>query len=289
MFGYILPDKPELKIKEYELFRAYYCGLCKSISDHYGQIPRFALCYDCAFLGLFLSSIHSGHRDIGPAGCITKPFRKIPVILDNPILEYAAAANIIFSYYKVKDDIRDDKGYKHLPLVWLLLYPYKRARKKSPELDTHARFYLSKLSGLESSNCDSIDAAAQPFAKLLAKTFSGGGFFHDAKVLNILEDFGYNIGKWLYTIDALDDLADDIKSGNYNPIVEQFYKGNKDPDRLKKYIEEDVGFVLKYSLKMACIAYESLDIKNNKQVLDNIIYGGMYKKTDEILNKELKL
>jgi hypothetical protein len=287
MFGYIMPDKPELKIKEYELFRAYYCGLCQSISTHYGQFPRFALSYDCTFLGLFLSSIHSNRQDIEPAGCITKPFRKIPVILDNPILEYAASANIIFSYYKVKDDIKDSKGFKRLPLIWLLYYPYKKARKKAPALDNHAGLYLSELAGLEKSKCDSIDAAAQPFASLLARTFSVSGISHDTKVLKTLEDFGYNIGKWLYTIDALDDIADDIKSGDYNPIVEQFYKGNKDPYRLRKYIREDVGFVLKYSLKMACVAYESLDIKSNKEVLDNIIYGGMYKKTDEILDKEL--
>ncbi|HZJ58164.1 MAG TPA: DUF5685 family protein [Clostridia bacterium] len=287
MFGYILPDKPELKIKEYELFKAYYCGLCKSISIHYGQIPRFALSYDCAFLGLFLSSIHSSRGDVGPAKCITKPFRKIPVILDNPILEYAAAANVIFSYHKIEDDIRDDRSYKYLPLILLLRSPYKRARNRVPALGAHAKFYLSELANLEGNNCASIDAAARPFANLLAKTFSGSGLFHDTKILEALEDFGYNIGKWLYTIDALDDMASDTKSGNYNPIIEQFLKVGKDPDSSKQYIE-DVEFILKYSLKRACIAYESLEIKSNKEILDNIIYGGMYKKTDETLNKELE-
>lgn len=289
MFGYIIPDKPELKIKEYQQFRAYYCGLCKSISKHYGQIPRYTLSYDCVFLGLFLSAVFSRDKDTSIARCITKPFQKMSVISDNLILEYAASVNVILTYYKVKDDFKDGGAFKAAPIIPLLYPAYRKARKKAHDLDNYTNFYLSELSILEDQACDSIDAAAQPFANLLEKIFSWEGLSLDEETRKALEEFGYNIGKWLYTIDALDDIGEDIKANNYNPIVRQFYNGPNDLNSFKEYIRDDVGFVINYSLKKACEAYESLEIKSNKSIIDNIIYGGMYKKTNEILNKEIML
>ena len=289
MFGYIIPDKPELKIKEYHQFRSYYCGLCKSISKHYGQLPRYTLSYDCVFLCLFLSSILSNNSDTSLARCITKPFQKMTVISDNDILEYAASVNVILAYYKVKDDLKDGDALKAAPIIPLLYPAYRKARKRAHELDHYTDFYLSELSILEDQDCNSIDAAAQPFANLLAKIISWEGWPLDPETRRILEEFGYNIGKWLYTIDALDDIADDIKTNNYNPIIQQFYKGSHDFDSFKDQVRDNVGFVISYSLKKACEAYESLEIKSNKAIIDNIIYGGMYKKTKEILNKEIRL
>ncbi|HZK34399.1 MAG TPA: DUF5685 family protein, partial [Bacillota bacterium] len=275
MFGYIIPDKPELKIKEFDLFKAYYCGICKCIAASYGHLPRFALSYDCTFLGLFLSSIATVQTGLELKSCITKPLKKIPVASKDDAIAYAAGMNILLAYHNLLDDIYDRslRAYPALPIF----YPaYRRARRSFAGQDKSIRSHLSELRELEGENCDSIDMVAQPFSNLLASVVSGGKTKGASKHI---WELGYNVGKWLYIIDALDDLHKDMKSKNYNPIVAQFLPGYSNisdglhgarMDEIKDY----VGFILYYSLKQTCISYEALDIKRNKPILDNIIYGG---------------
>ncbi len=283
MFGYIKPDKPEMKIREFELFRAYYCGLCKCISARYSQAARLALSYDCTFLGLLLSSLDGKDKSIQPGYCITKPFRKIPVMTRSDIMEYAAGANVLLAYHNLVDDIRD-KRPKSLVAIPALYPAYRKARRKYPRLDRCIRNSLKELRDLEENRCDSIDTASRPFSELLAEVVAGFDGL-DGQDRQRLERLGYNTGKWLYTIDALDDLEEDMKRGCYNPLALQYLGGSKAYESAIDEIRDQVGFVLRYSLKQVCEAYESLEINRNKPLLDNIIYGGMYKKTDQVLNK----
>ena len=109
MFGYVTPLKPELKIREYEMFRGYYCGVCMHIKDTFGNLPRLTLNYDMTFLGLLLDGLHKESPQIKFQRCMAHPLKNKPMIISNKSLEYTAAMNVSLVYYKLLDDVNDDK------------------------------------------------------------------------------------------------------------------------------------------------------------------------------------
>jgi hypothetical protein len=282
MFGYVFPDKPELKVKEFELFKAYYCGLCKSIGQSSGQAARFALNYDSSFLGLLLSSFRSQAEDIRFEKCIANPFVKRPVVRESTALSYASDINVILAYYKLEDDFKDEKSIKSLGGMGLFHSAFKKSLKRYPEKGKLVKMRLDELSNLEKCVCSSIDEAAEPFARLTEEIFAYGEADGDVKQLRW---FGYNIGKWIYILDAYDDLEKDLNNKNYNPILNQFCYNNEKITDFKGRIRENISFTLTYTLSEAGKAFELLDLKKNREILENIIYGGMYNKTLQILNK----
>jgi hypothetical protein len=285
MFGYVFPDKPELKIKEFELFKAYYCGLCKSIGDNCGQVGRFALNYDSSFLGMLLSSFNEGPEVIKLEKCIVNPFVKKPVVKKSSTLSYAGDMNIILAYYKLQDDFNDEKSIKSIAGMGALSLPFKKALKRNPEKGGIIKKRLDELTGLEKSGCKSIDEAAEPFARLTEELFVYSPVCNTERREKMLRWFGYNIGKWIYILDAYDDIERDIKDKGFNPIINQFgYNGGNAAD-FKKGIRENIGFTLTYTLSQVGKAYELLEVSKNGGIIENIIFGGMYNKTLQILDK----
>lgn len=285
MFGYIFPDKPELKVKEFELFKAYYCGLCKAIGQCSGQLGRFVLNYDSSFLGMFLSSFNEGPEDIKIENCIAHPLARKPMIRGSSILKYAADINIILAYYKLEDDYRDEKSIKSLSLMGMLSSAYKKSILRNRDKGMLIKKRLDELSELEKSSCKSIDQSAEPFSKLTEEIFAYGPICENKNTERLLRWFGYNIGKWIYILDAYDDIEKDIKNQNFNPILNQFCYNNGEAIDFKDNVKENIMFTLTYTLGEASKAYELLDIRKNKEIIENIIYGGMYNKTVQILNK----
>ena len=222
MFGYIFPEKPELKIKEYELFRAYYCGICKSIANRYGQIPRLTLNYDSTFLAILLSSISEVENDLKMERCIVHPSRKRGVIKNSDIIDYASDINIILAYYKLKDDWRDEKSIKSGAAALFLESAFKKIKRKYAEKCEIISHRLRELEKLEKECCNSMDRAAEPFARLMEEIMYYPETCKDEKQSDILKWMGYNIGRWIYIIDAYNDLEDDIRKKTYNPFIYQF-------------------------------------------------------------------
>lgn len=284
MFGYIFPDKPELKVKEYELFKAYYCGLCKSIGGSCGQVARFALNYDSSFLGMLLSSFNEESEVIRFERCPASPAVRKPVIRESPALEYAADMNIILAYYKLKDDWNDERSIGAAALMGMLYSAYKRAYLRNREKEKSISRGLKELYILENSNCKSVDQASEPFAKITQEIFTYPPLCSTEKREKHLKWFGYNIGKWIYIIDAYDDIESDIKGKNYNPILSQFCYNNEEVSVFKKRIRENIGFTLTYTLSQIGKTFELLDLKKNEEIVENIIYGGMYNKTLQVLD-----
>lgn len=285
MFGYIFPDKPELKVKEYELFKAYYCGLCKAIGGNCGQVARFALNYDSSFLGMLLSSFKSSGETIRFEKCPASPFVKKPVVKQSEVLKYAADMNVLLAYHKLQDDFKDEKSVKSLMLMGIFNSAFRRSSKRNIEKEKKIRQRLDELAEIEKSGCRSVDEAAEPFARLTEELFLYEPLCDLEKNKRLLKWFGYNIGKWIYIIDAYDDVEKDIKNKNYNPILNQFCYNNEKVPEFRDRIRENIGFTLTYSLSEVGKAFELLDIKKNKDILENIIYGGMHNKTLQILNK----
>lgn len=274
MFGYIKPIKDELKIREFEVFRSYYCSLCNEIGKK-SYVSKVTLTYDMTFLCLLLSSINLDRESTFKKFCPYK-FRKVNILGENKYIEYAADMNIILSNRKLIDNYKDDKSYISL-LLSKLINTNKitdEAKNKIEEIDE----YLLNTLKLEHEKTDNLDAISHNFAKICEGIFD---IYGNSPALKVL---GYNIGKWIYIIDAFDDIEKDIKKNNYNPLLYRFkYDKTEDVKGFKERIISNIEFTLIRCLSEASNAYELIDIKKNKEILDNIIYLGLDIQTNKVL------
>lgn len=280
MFGYVQPLKPELKVKENEAFQGYYCGLCKAIKENYTNTARFMLNYDCAVLLLLYSSMSGETPGVRRERCIASPVKKKTVVASREA-SYAAAVNVLLGCGKIEDTARDEK---RLSARALALF-YRRVRgcaaKHYPELAGAFDTRLKALGALEEQDCADIDAVSGGFGLLLADVLSLAPFdFMDEAARKTLWHFGYNLGRWIYIADAADDLEKDWKAKSYNVFLKRPFT---DITILRENIREEAQFNMHVSLAEACNAYELLDIKRDKPLLDNIMYLGLAKKTQEVL------
>lgn len=275
MFGYITPLKAELKVREYEVFRAYYCGLCREIGDK-SYISKMTLTYDMTFLALLLSSIYLDRTATQKSFC---PFKlsKVEMISKNPYLEYAAEMNILLANRKFLDDYNDEGSYKALIASKIIkLNKYKTISKDKIEgID----YYLKELNRLEKNKSGSIDETGGCFGALTGEIFA----LHDDSNARLLKFIGTNIGKWIYTLDAYDDLPEDIKNKNYNPLIYGFGYNNESPWEFRAGIKDNIKFATIKCLDEISKAIELLDIKKNIGLIKNIIYMGMENKTTNVL------
>lgn len=286
MFGYVTPLKPELKIREYESFKSYYCGICMHIKDNFGNIPRMSLNYDMTFLGLLLDGLHKEERELKIQRCIAHPLKKKPMIINNKALAYAAAMNVSLVYYKLLDDVADDKSIKS-KISSMILSPYKsKFNRNVTMINDIIEENLKKLSYLEvEKKFSSIDEIAHPFSEIVGKILNlyPEKFEGDSEeVRGNLYELGYSLGKWIYLIDALDDLKEDMEKNKFNPIDYLYNTDSKTYEELMEEIRDRMEFTI-FNCGYTCRnALENLPIKRNKEILENIISLGMMDKYTKI-------
>lgn len=279
MFGYVKPLKDELKVRELNTFKSYYCGLCFHIKKDYGNLPRLSLNYDMTFLGLLLDSLSNEDVDIKLKSCLTNPLKKKPIVLNNKALSYSATMNVALVYYKLLDDVMDDHTL-HSKVLSTSLKPYtkKFPTEVLPVLD-EIESNLAKLTALENSKSfSSIDEICHPFSLIVANILS-----HYAKIYlddntnlsDTLFGFGYALGKWIYMIDALDDLEKDMEKKKFNPINFLYNKDNIPYEAFIKQIGERIAFTILNCGTNCKDFLEELPIYKNKPLLTNIISLGM--------------
>lgn len=263
MFGYVNAYKDLLRVCDYNVFRGYYCGLCKQLGKSFNQLTRFGLSYDMTFLAILVSSLEDKKIDLKMQNCIAHPMSKRPVIKGDVGISYSADMSVILTYMKLKDDWQDERSLKSLACV-AYYFPMKKCAKKYPKQYKCIKDNLSKLSELEKEKCKSIDAVADCFGKLLESIFDFNG---DNRALAWL---GYHIGRFIYITDAYMDIDKDLKSKNYNPFIAMY--GN---ELKKENFKESVVNSLTFTLSEISNAYNLLEVKKNKELLDNIIYLGL--------------
>lgn len=289
MFGYVTPLKPELKIREYESFKSYYCGVCMHIKDGFGNIPRMSLNYDMTFLGLLLDGLHEEERSFKIQRCIAHPLKKKPMIVNNKALAYAAAMNVSLVYYKLLDDVADDRSMKS-KVSSIILSPYKsKFNRNVTIINDIIEENLKKLSYLEvEKRFSSIDEIAHPFSEIVGKILNlyPEEFEGDSEeIRGNLYELGYSLGKWIYIIDALDDLKEDMEKNKFNPINYLYNTNNKTYEELMGQIRDRMEFTI-FNCGYTCRnALEKLPIKRNKEILENIISLGMMDKYTKITNE----
>ena len=211
-----------MKVKEFEQFQAAYCGLCHALKKKYGIVGRFVLNYDFTFLFILLSC-ETGVVESGRRRCIASPLRKKCYCCGNTVLDDAADKSIILTYWRLKDCIADESFLKSLlPRAgkMLLHMAYKKAKHNVPEFDDVVEQKLKVLSEIEQSKTASLDIPADQFAGILASAAAGrsDSLEKERTIFQLL----YHVGRFIYILDAADDLHDRFLSGRYNPIAEKF-------------------------------------------------------------------
>lgn len=282
MFGYIQPLKCELKIREYDYYRAAYCGLCNSLRTRCGIKARFIVNYDFVFIALLLSYAENYKEKTSKKRCLICPSGRN--CIQSSAYDKAADASVILTYLKLCDDIQDERFWKGLLYAriprMLLSGAYKRAVKSLPDYNIHAKRLYDELCELEKNKTPSIDETADKFALMLSCIVDG-----NEKKDRILKEVFYHIGRFVYIIDALDDFSEDFENGEYNPIAARFEVSEKElPDSVK----ESVLTTLEHSRQAVLRAFELLDRKETENLIKNIIELGMNASVFRVLKKENK-
>ncbi|MBR4099266.1 MAG: hypothetical protein IKK44_04675 [Clostridium sp.] len=265
MFGYVRPVRDELKCKDFDLYRATYCGLCRCMRRRYGLLAPMFLNFDFTFLTLLL---WQPEERFSPCRgrCHANPLLKKPMCPDSPALELAADESVVLTWWKLRDSVRDDGLIAGLPArgLSLLLRPaYRRAAARCASFDQTVRSSLEQLSRLEEENCPSMDRTADTFAVLLQAAAPISGMEEQDRALAQLL---YHLGRWIYLIDARDDLAEDRAAGRYNPVDARF--GQTDCD-------SDLKRTLDHSLNLIYSAFQLGEYGCRHALLENILYLGL--------------
>ncbi len=277
MFGYVKPLQGELKVKEYEFYKAAYCGLCRALKQKSRILP-FTLSYDFVFLAILRMAVAKEKPEIRKIRCIAHPFRKNkPALALTPSLERTASAAALLVYYNLKDDVADKKGIRKLGAAALLPLT-GRVRKKNVGdglLDSVIADALALISRDEKAEAKSPYACAETFGILLGTVFADGT---EGETKKSLFQIGRRVGRWIYLLDAADDAEKDAKKKNYNPFV-------LGGDYLRPDFAENMELALNCELAVAAEELEKLNITDPGllNILQNILYLGMPAVAERVL------
>lgn len=280
MFGYIRIYKPYMRFYEYDRYKSVYCTLCKQIGKTYGPFAKFLLNYDYTFVAMIMLELERTEISCGKGRCTFNPLYRCPkCVAQTKAFDLTAALTAIMFYHKLRDNISDSSFFGKIGWRVLKLFaaPMRRkAKKRMPELDALVSEYIDEQQATEESGDASIDGAAEPSAKLISSLAQM--LTEDASIKPILSKFGYYLGKWIYLIDAQDDMEKDIKKKRFNPFAIKFSLGADDvknnSQELKNahiYANEAMNMTMSAMLDY----YDVLEFDYFKEVLDNITMLGM--------------
>lgn len=275
MFGYVKPDSAELRVREYDFYRATYCGICRAMQAHTGVISSATLSYDSVFLALVRMLYTKDEKfEAQMRRCIAHPLKKRPMLKENDALIYTARAFAVLTYYKMRDDLSDEGGAKRVlvsaarPVV-----SHAVSLADMPELERIAEEKLSAITALERSGCESADRPATLFGELLGEIFAWGLSGSDRTVTY---QCGYALGKFIYCADAAEDYYKDRSSGSYNPYLLMY--GGRD-------LTAENRATIKCALTLECQNIErAVDLmpfehrETIEEIIKNIIYLGLIKR-----------
>lgn len=271
MYGYVRPLKGELKVREYEQYRAMYCGMCHTLEKHCGFGARMLLSYDMCFLAMILSGVSVCPVTVCRRRCPISFWRRSTCAAANAAMELAADCTVILAYEKARDGVCDEKGFKKLAYRLysaLLRGKYRKSAARLPAFAGACRENLAKLAGYEKEKTQSLDIPAACFADML----SGLSEYVPQGQQRQARELFYHIGRWVYLADAWDDLETDMKSGNYNCIVQRFALTSPAE---KENIAGEIEQTLACSAQAAAAAVELMELAEWTPILRNVLYLGL--------------
>lgn len=262
MFGYIIINKPDMKFKEFDVYQSYYCGLCRALKNRHGVWGQASLSYDMTFLYLLLSSLYEPEEEVKTTKCIAHPFEK-HVMRTNHFAQYVSDMNILLTYYKCEDDWNDEKKVSKKFYGDLLGSSFVKVKKEYAKKANIIHEKMNRLSEEEKKNSSDLDLMSGLFGEILGEIF----VIRDDEWADELYTIGNRLGRFIYLCDAYEDLEEDIKKGQYNPL--KTYK--EEPD-----FEEMVHKILTLTMAECSQVFETLPILENAEILRNILYSGVW-------------
>lgn len=271
MFGYIIINKGDMKFKEFDVYHSYYCGLCSALKKRYGFLGQISLTYDMTFLVMLLSSLYEPETEEGMTKCIAHPFEKHQV-RQNTFSDYGADMNVLFSYYKSLDDWKDERQVTKLAYSRLMKRAYRKLcwdyGEKAKKIDSLMR----EMANEERKNSEDLDKIAGLFGEIMGEILAVRKDEWEES-LRILGSF---LGKYIYLLDAYEDVEEDIKQNRYNPLKKRF----ENPD-----FDEEMKTILTMMMAGCCQEFEKLPIIDNVEILRNILYSGVWYRFDEVRSR----
>lgn len=256
MFGYVMASLTELTKVQRNRYSSVYCGICRNIRHNSCNLARLGLSYDMAFLALLLMSLYEPEEQPEKHACILHPFREYT---DNEYIRYAADMNVLLLYYKCLDDVADDHKLTAKKMGQLLSPTAERIQRKYPRQAAAVKGCLAELAALEKENCPEPDKAAGCFGNLLAEIL----VYRQDHWEETLRQLGHALGRFIYLADAAVDYKNDKKLGRYNPFLAM-----EDPGDFEELLVLAMGRCVKF--------YEHLPLVQDKEILDNILYSGVW-------------
>lgn len=290
MFGYIKAYKAELRMKDYEAYRAVYCTLCRQLGRSFGPLARFTLNYDFTFLAVLMLAMSPDCPGLERRRCACNPLVKCPGCSDGrQEISYSADVAMCMLYYKLRDDMADRGFWRRIPPA--LAYPWfalarKKAAARVPKADAIIAEMMERQQSVESAGEYSVDAAAEPTALALGRIFAEAvahsGSPEDAAASRgtsnaqqrVLERLGYCLGRWVYLVDAMQDMEEDLRHEEYNPYLHRFGITRKTVGEIPRARQEILPG-LNVCISEACAAFELLEIHHFREIIHNILYYGL--------------
>ena len=270
MFGYVRPAAERLTGEQEACFQAAYCGLCHALGERYGLPGRMILNYDLTFLAMLLSE---GQGQQCRKGCVMHPLKGRTCTCGGEAFVLAADMSVILTWWQIQDGITDRGfwgGLKYRAASWMLRRAYRKARLLRPAFDEGTQRHLQELFRLEEEKCPSIDAAADTFAQLLS---AAANEVEEPVKRRVLAQMLYHLGRWIYLIDAADDLKKDAAAGSYNPLPMRYQLPG---DTLTGTARQELAQTLDSSIRAMAAAFELWDFGQYDPIIESTVYQGLY-------------
>ena len=279
MFGYLNIDKSKLEDGQQGLWQTFMCGLCMSTKKLFGNVPRMFVNNDVNLFNVLFHSVLGADVNIDSKRCFAHPIKKRPILKPTELTDKIAVGNVILTYLNVYDDVVDGGGAKKKAALRLYKKAYRKAQKLWPQLDENLCAHYEQLRRLEKGGSQSLDEVAHSFAAL-AQDFCKMLLESDSQ--EFCETLCYNLGKWVYLIDALDDAEKDLKKHNYNPFVA--YYGATSVKQLAER-KEEISFLMYAVLNRIAQCYNDMNLTKYHCILQNVLFDSIRGKTDSVLAK----
>ena len=261
MFGYVMASVRELSQDAKNRYTAVYCGICRGIRESAGQSARLGLSYDMAFLALLLMSLYEPEEASGKRACNLHLLNPRPWV-DNTYIRYAADMNVYLAYLNALDDYRDEGNLVSRSAAKILEKSCAAIRDRYPRQCAAILENLDRLAQLEKENCSNPDECAACFGALMGEIL----VYHEDMWAPTLRQMGMALGRYIYLADAAIDYRRDKKKHQFNPFIPM--ETGEDWPRWEQYLVLAMGRCTDY--------YERLPLVQDKDILDNILYSGVW-------------
>lgn len=259
MFGYVMANLGELEKPRRKRYAEVYCGICRAVRGQCSQACRLGLSYDMAFLSMLLMSLYEPQESGGSHACVLHPTRPWT---DCEYIRYGADMNVALAYYNALDDYQDEGKVTSKFLCGVFGKELERIQTAYPRQCRAIEESLRELSQLEKENCPNPDKPAGCFGRLMGELM----VLREDMWAPTLRKMGEALGRFIYLADAAVDYRRDQKKKQYNPF-------------LAKGMSEDWAAWEEYlvlAMSRCTDAYERLPLVQDKDILDNILYSGVW-------------